>query len=568
LWRNPENPRIVMWRAFDTAGQPIDDAAIDDASIHAPPAAPNANPSAVGPNAAPFTRQTPLGSLWKLFVHAWLIETRHPAPDYTCTGAPKLRKEELYCCDPGHAIDRDTALVRSCGLFFDPVRLGIAPSAWGAFWRAQPGAPSWLTNLDTMKPETRVSPADMLHALETVPARAREEAMKVLLARVLADAPGLVPTELVRGMGGQLRIKTFSWHLPDAARTPYGGGAGWLADGSALWFGGRGTGQQVMARHGKTLTETLPTVQPSLTPGCVKVNFFARYPFTVEQRGGQPARDGILRGAYVARFGKRLAIPFSANGELTLSSTPAGARIGGRFGIDDYVARVVDREGDATETHAARALSVIIRSYLLNEARQEGNCLIIDDSSRHQRVSINPPSTAARKVAAFTTGLILDGGPVGYHSETPSPERMAWKSAVAASRAGKPWDTILREALPAHSLAAIFDPAGVSCPRFVAAESWLAARTPRWHRFLHENLPGFEPPPPPQICVLPRGAPFSEQDRNRIFLRELKTAEDRITLAHEYLHLGLRHHPSGHDEALIEHWARRLIGEINEYSME
>ncbi|MDR0441750.1 MAG: DUF2300 domain-containing protein, partial [Candidatus Accumulibacter sp.] len=40
---------------------------------------------------------------------------------------------------------------------------------------------------------------------------------------------------------------------------------------------------------------------------------------------------------------------------------------------------------------------------------------------------------------------------------------------------------------------------------------------------------------------------------------DLRTPEDRVTLAHEYLHLGLRRHPSGHDEALVERWARRLI---------
>jgi uncharacterized protein YfaQ (DUF2300 family) len=42
-------------------------------------------------------------------------------------------------------------------------------------------------------------------------------------------------------------------------------------------------------------------------------------------------------------------------------------------------------------------------------------------------------------------------------------------------------------------------------------------------------------------------------------MRPLATREDRITLAHEYLHIGLRHHPSGQDEAFVEQLARRLI---------
>ncbi|MDR1660840.1 MAG: DUF2300 domain-containing protein, partial [Azoarcus sp.] len=130
---------------------------------------------------------------------------------------------------------------------------------------------------------------------------------------------------------------------------------------------------------------------------------------------------------------------------------------------------------------------------------------------------------------------------------------------AAASRAGKPWDILLREAFPLADLAAMHDPAGLPCQRFAAAEDWLAARAPQWHRILQERLRGFEPPPAPRVCLLPYGTPFSEQDRNRIHVRGLKTVEDRLTLTHEYLHLGLRHHPSGHDEDLVERWARRLI---------
>jgi uncharacterized protein YfaQ (DUF2300 family) len=84
------------------------------------------------------------------------------------------------------------------------------------------------------------------------------------------------------------------------------------------------------------------------------------------------------------------------------------------------------------------------------------------------------------------------------------------------------------------------------------------------NRTLREQIPGFELPPAPQICLLAYGTPFSEQNRNRIHLRALKTLEDRITLAHEYLHLCLARHPSGRDERLIERWARKLVGELYE----
>jgi uncharacterized protein YfaQ (DUF2300 family) len=271
--------------------------------------------------------------------------------------------------------------------------------------------------------------------------------------------------------------------------------------------------------------------------------------------------EGALRGRYVARFKNGVALPFTANGELHLMREDARARIEGRFSVDDYVARVLERESDAKQTEAARALSVVIRSYLLNEAGKQGNCLAIDDSSHAQRVSIHPPGATSRAIAGFTTGLVLTGSPVGYHSSTPSPNRMAWTEAVAAAQASQPWDIILRKAFPKASLAAMHDPAGVGCQPFGEAENWLAAHVPQWHRLLQKGLPGFEVPPAPRICRLPHGTPFSEQDRGRIHLRELRTSEDRITLAHEYLHLGLAHHPSGHDEALIERWARKLTEE-------
>ena len=293
-------------------------------------------------------------------------------------------------------------------------------------------------------------------------------------------------------------------------------------------------------------------------PGCVKVDFFARHPFALERADGKPAPEGVLRGRHVARFQNGVAVSLEADGEFTLTRENGRDRLEGRFGIDDYVARVIEREADATQTGAARALSVVIRSYLLNEAKKQGNCLAIEDSSHAQRVSPRPPGATARAIAGFTSGLVLVGAPVGYHSHTPSRNRMAWTAAVAADRAGEPWDLILRKAFPESSLVAAHDPAGIPCRRFASAETWLAAHAPRWQRILYEHLQGFEAPPPPQVCLLSHGAPFSEQDRGRIHMRGLKTVEDRITLAHEYLHLGLRHHPSGHDEELIEQWARRL----------
>ena len=566
LWRPHEANGELEWRVFDKAGKPIVNERIPASFIR-----PNSIEAANEAKKTnwPFAPNAPLGSLWKLFVYLWLVEQRHPAPDYVCTGG-KNRQEEAYCCEPGQRIGRELALVRSCGLFFEPRRLGISPKAWRTFWMARPtvrDASPWLADLDAMKPETVVSPVSILHALEAAPVRAREDAANTLLARLfVAAAPGSDATELVRGMGGQLRIKSFSWHRPGEPAKRYGGGAGWFIDGRAIWFAGDGTSQQVIARYGarlaETLAETLPPGSRSATPGCVQVNFFARYPFELEQPGGKPAQEGVLRGRFVARFKSGVSIPFVSSGELTLSRPNGRARIEGRFGLEDYVARVIDREADAKETEAARALSVVIRSYLLNEARKQGNCFAIEDSSQKQRVSIHAPSQKARAVAGFTSGLILQGTPVGYHWTTPAENRMAWTEAVQSSQHGEAWDVILRKTFPKSNLGAMSDPAGLPCQRFAEAETWLASNAPRWHRVLYQHLPGFdEPSALPDICLLSHGTPFSEQDRGRIHVRDIRSIEDRITLAHEYLHLGLRRHPSGHDENLIEHWARKLVVE-------
>ncbi|CAL92667.1 DUF2300 domain-containing protein [Azoarcus olearius] len=504
----------------------------------------------------------PLGSVWKLFVFAWLVEHGVPAPDYACragrgsdAASRRLREEESYCCESGGSIGRDAALVASCGLFFEPARLGIDAADWRAFWTARAPALPWLADLGALVPDTAVSPAALIGALEAVPPRARAEAASVLLAR--AFAPG-GEAGAVGTLGGRLRVKTFSWYLP-GTRTRYGGGAGWLADGTPLWFGGAGTGQQVLVRDAAALAAALPAGVGSLAPGCVDVAFFSRYPLRrVDGADGRPARAGALRGRHVAVFANGVSLPFRASGQMRLDLADGAPRVYGRFGVDEYVARVLDREADAGETEAARALAVVARSYLFNEARRAGNCLAIADSSRTQRVSPNPPSVAALAVAGFTTELVLRGAPVGYHLDTPGPDRLVWREAVAEARAGARWDAMLRRAFPAADLVAARDPAGLPCDRLEVAERWLAEQVPRWRPQL-AALPGFETPAPPRVCRLAWGTPFSELDRGRIHVRALHSVEDRITLAHEYLHLGLRHHPASGDENWVEGWARRLV---------
>lgn len=505
-------------------------------------------------------RPVPLGSLWKLFVHAYLVTESIPAPDYLCQGQDR---EEAYCCDRGGRIGRDAALVASCGLFFAPARLGITPDDWRRFWSAKAPGIVWLADLTAMRPETTVPLSSLLNALVALPEGTREQEKQILLARVTRAGAGEGGEGLLRYFGGRLRIKSFSWYRPEMPGERLGGAAGWLLDGTPVWFAGPGTSDQVMAREGEFLAQVIPPPRPAPTAGCVVVDYFARYPLqAIERRDGQPARVGILpNGNYVARFANGVSLPFHATGELSLELPPGGPRLIGRLGLEEYVARVVDREADGREREAARALAVVVRSYLMAEARTEGNCLRIADASRTQRVSPIPASGPAREAAAFTTGLVLRGMAVGFHRDQPGPGRLAWTEAVRLGAAGSSWDAILGQAFPHADLAALNDPAGIPCEPLSEAENWLANNAPRWHRQLR-GLAGFQPPPAPQVCRLKQGNPFSELDRGRIHVRSLRSSEDRITLAHEYVHLGLRHHPSSLDEGLVEQWARRLAMEV------
>ena len=63
------------------------------------------------------------------------------------------------------------------------------------------------------------------------------------------------------------------------------------------------------------------------------------------------------------------------------------------------------------------------------------------------------------------------------------------------------------------------------------------------------------------VCALGHGSPYVDRARSRIYLRGLAGREDRLTLAHEYVHLAFRYHPCGLDEGCVERLARSLTEE-------
>nr|WP_085707084.1 DUF2300 domain-containing protein [Pseudomonas sp. B35(2017)] len=491
----------------------------------------------------PETLQAPLGSLWKLFVYAWLADTGAQEPAYECRGQSK---EEVYCCSAGGKVERDQALVKSCGLYFEPARLGISAADWRSYWQAR-NAPGWLLDLSSVQPAQRVSVAELLRVLASVPAQAQMR--RVLLDVVLGAADGNAVGEL----GARLRVKTWSWLGDQDAASRQGGFAGWTADGAPVWAGGRGTSQMVLRHYGQALASVLPAAWPAESGRCVEVGLFSRYPLARVMSAGHAVTSGPLAGDYRVEFANGNALDIHSAGELFLLND----RLVARLDREEYVARVLDREAKPEPAEAAKALAVAIRTYLLQNAARSGECLSIDDSSNRQRVAPRPASAESRGIAAWTADLVLAGSTVTYHSDQPGPDRLAWQQAVEQANAGQRYDAILLHAYPRASLSRWDNPVA-SCEALPAAQDWLQKQRRGWRPRL-EGETGYNEVSTFAVCKLAFGRPFVDRERQRIYVRGVLTLQDRLDLTHEYLHLAFEAHPNGQDETYIEGLARHLL---------
>jgi uncharacterized protein YfaQ (DUF2300 family) len=495
---------------------------------------------------------TPLGSLWKLFVYAYLIDRGTSTPDYQCTGGKPA--EEIYCCAPGEHINREQALAKSCGLYFSPKRLNLQSRAWKAYWNARtPKPPAWLTQLDGLGPDTEVPVQSVLAALASLDENTRQQTMHSLL-RVSLE-PRARP--LLAQTGTNLRVKTWSWHDRQGQRI--GGFAGWLADGTPIWLSGPGTSATVIEKVASKLPALLPAARPG-DDACVVVRFFNRYPLAKVESNGRQANSGTLVGPVSAHFRNGQRLTFDAAGKLTLTRQEGSPRVTGRFGLNDYVARVIQREAAAQPTEAARALGVAARTYLVRHADFSAGCYRIDDDSRTQRVSPAPPTRAALAAAQWSDGLILSGVAGRFHQTQSRPQQLSWLQAVLDAKAGRGWDEILDQAYDRAGFGLIGDADADECQILAPAEQWLATRQASWKRPL-QAIPGFDQPErPPRICLLRHGNPYADIGRGRIYATGVATANERLTVVHEFLHFGLANHPRGRDEAFVEQTARQLLG--------
>jgi uncharacterized protein YfaQ (DUF2300 family) len=508
----------------------------------------------------PSDASAPIGSLWKLWIYAYLADGGYAADTgknetpYICQGN---NTEEIYCCsNKGEQVQRDAALAKSCGLYFNPARLNIDPAQWRTYWQTR-RIPQALRELNRLTPEQSVPLRQLLPALAQLPAQ--QQARQALLAVMLGPKGPLYAEQL----GTRLRVKTWSWRTEQ--NVPIAGFAGWLADGTPLWAQAEGTSAQVLQRYAQALDKQVPNPAPAAQiASCVLVNMFAAYPISqVKTAQLQPAANGLLSGQYEVIFqnGNRLMI--TGNGALRLDTRHGQPRITAQLTQEDYVARVLDREAGPEPIEAAKALSIMARTYLLQNAAAtpnptgSGECLSIDDSSKTQRVSPNPASKKALQIAYWTADLISQGKPVHYHLDQPGSNRLAWQTAVKQAQQGLRFTDILNYALPQNDLASA-QHTSLFCQPLVQAQTWLQQQLPKWRTVLSAE-PGFQPPPLPAICQLQSGNPYNEVARNRIFARGFYSLQQRLDITHEYLHLAFADYPSGQDETYIEQLARRLL---------
>ncbi len=500
-------------------------------------------------SALPEETLSPLGSVWKLYVYAWLEDTHQVEQPYQCTGGDP---EEVYCCHPGESITRDTALVRSCGLYFAPSRLHIDESAWDGYWQ-QHNAPPWVGSLPSLGPQTQVSVKTLLDSLAILPAQ--QKARNVLLDVLLDNTKDGVAAQL----GGRLRVKTWSWFAGDKAHSREGGFAGWLTDGTPVWAGGSGTSKTVLMRYATVLNQLLPVPSGGTSGQCVQVDMFARYPVqsVINENTGQNVTAGPLFGRYRVTFTNGNHSTLVSDGETLLLAKKGTLHLEAHLGLEEYVARVLDREAASTPLEAAKAMTIVIRTWLLQNAQREGACLSISDSSASQRVSPLPASRAAREVTAWTQDIILAGGPVNYHRDRAAAGLLSWQNARQQAEQGQRFDAILSAAFPYASLSRRDDPHSTCLP-MPEAKRWLIAKREQWRRQL-DLEPGYSEPSKFAVCKLVSGFPFTDRQQKRLYIRNFFTLQDRLDVTHEYLHLAFDGYPSGLDESYVENLARHLL---------
>jgi uncharacterized protein YfaQ (DUF2300 family) len=359
---------------------------------------------------------------------------------------------------------------------------------------------------------------------------------------------------------GEVVLKTFT--MGDGAGGYVGGAAGWLDPRTRFWLRGPGKGAAVIGRWFDELRVKFTSADgegPGLATSDqpqVCTNFLSRYSVTVVRaEGGVAADPGPLYGDFVASLKHGTTARFTSRGNVFLKKRGAVYHLGGCFTLDDYIARVIQREGGTLPVEARKALAVVARTYLLQQAtRWDDNHLYMPDSTRWQRVSIDEPSRDNRHIAATTTGLILNGE-VFFHQDQAGEDTFSLTASAHQAGDGLQYDEILAIAFPALKIVPLWSLKEVSCDELAVAGEWLRFNLDVWKKDL---IPlGADMEAPTTVCHNRAHKAFYFD--KRIYMADFQDTEDQITLVHEWLHAAFAATPLGEDEGRIEGLAKRLV---------
>lgn len=496
-----------------------------------------------------------IGSLWKLFSYVYLVENNQKVEDYQCTG--KL-EDERFCCDRGYSINMDMSLIKSCGLYFDVSRVQIDSVLWDKFWSEKMQSPfPWLSNYKNLTANSEASIKELLIALKRLRLFVKNrERIEDTLSRVTVAGTG---KQGLVGLGTTLKFKTFTW-------AKKGGLAGWGADGSTFLAISAGKSSKVLEEWSSDIAQMMNVSSVNSKGANVRVKFFAQYPIKMINNldTRKEVKEGVMSpGKYEVIFQNGNRLNVTSNNQLQVVKKNSQIQIYGKFTIDEYVARVIDREISPSPEEAAKAFSILIRTYLLNNSHKSFNVYEIDDSSRFQRVSPSVPTKEALKIANWGHNLVLKNTPhLTYHLSEDAPHRLSWARAIMMAKNNENFLSILNSQYDSNNLSFLNDSSD-QCRPLEVLQKWVNNNKKKWQKVL-SGIQGFSEPKKVVVCQSNNGKQYADLENDTIYVNFQNNSEDLITTAHEYLHLAYKNHPRTNDEDEIESLARKLVLNLEE----
>lgn len=499
-----------------------------------------------------------LGSLWKVFFYSFAVATDLHVDPYDCHDP----QNAACACGPGGeaALDLDAALIHSCEEAFLIFREKASAVSWHDFWQGrfpENGAPEWLTDFSLFGARTRATPGDILAVFRLLQ---QDEKIFVRLRAALSRVPreGTASRLADSSPSAGVLLKTFT--MGDRVQGYHGGFAGWLDESTLVWVGAPQRGAVVAETWFDSVRTRardlfgLETVASGTPEVCV--NFLNDYPLkAITNKNGDAVGRGMLFGTFTATTERGSLIEFTTYGRIRLTRDDGRLKLRGCFPLEEYIARVVEREGDELSLSAKKALAITARTYVLDEAmRSDDGNLVIDDDSRKQRVQLSDPRQENLQVAQETQGLVLSGQ-VLYHLDERRSGTLTIRDAERQAQSGLSETEILKAAFPSYTIMPMWHLTGVKCERMAAAEEWLVYNLPAWKSRLAPL--GADLTFPTVVCR--SRAHQAYFFGRKIFVPDFANTDDQLTTAHEWLHGAFAGTPLATDDTKIEALARELV---------